>query len=131
MRAVRVLAIGLAVVALLAASGCGTRMPRGGFRESTGGDRWEAEFGAWDGTEAQELGVEGERSIRFSYRADITEGRVIFVMRNASGESVWELTADEAVDDTEEIPLSDPGEYEVTAYGTNATGEFDLSWEAR
>ena len=127
----RSLVVVLAVATMLGLAGCGESGPQAGFDESTGGNEWEARFGAWDGTETQVLDVADERSLLLSYETSIEEGRVTFVLTDVTGEAAWELAADGEVEDTEEIPLPDAGDYKIVAYGANATGEFRFSWKTR
>ncbi len=86
-------------------------------------------YSTFTGVENGSLQVEAGQQLSFNYCVTVTKGSLLIEWRDPSGEVVWRKSLLESELGETVIPTETSGTYRIIIQGTNAAGDFDVTWE--
>jgi len=119
----------LALVMLLGLiSACGQSSLEIGMVETHLPGQWDARYTTFTGTKMDRIRAEGGETLRLEYQAEVDKGRLDIRIEDPAGEALWEVSLQEARQDSVEVVIEEDGRYAIAIEGSDTEGSFDLSW---
>ena len=125
----RVIWLGLVVMLLLGAAGCGSSSLRIGWREFGGRNRTQAKYVTFDGMRTETVKVRAGQTIELSCDVTVDKGVLRAELLAPDGEQVWSETFEEDRDAFVTTEARESGRYILRLQGDKTGGGFDVNWE--
>lgn len=97
-----------------------------GFNGNNVGNKFEASFKYFDGTETRKIKLEKDDVVNVNFLIEPEEGSIIFSILNKEGN---ELFKDDEGEGTYKMSVKESGNYSFKIIANDAKGKYKISWE--
>ena len=123
-RAVRIIAIGLALLLCSCVTTNGTRI---GWSSSLRSTEYSATYSLFDGTASVPINIR-ENQVAFTYRAEVSKGSLSIALQDPQGQGLWHTTLKGNATGNRVLSTPRTGSYTLVVGGQNTGGSFDILW---
>ena len=91
--------------------------------------RFEASYRYFSGSETKSIHADSGKVISITYQSAVTKGNLSMKVYDPNGEQVLDLKPGNK--GTEEIKVTDGGNYKLVITGSKTSGSFDIRWKVK